>query len=435
MLRLSATRDSYHRPPPRLALAVAVLAALALAAACRDDSDVVIIAITRTPGAEATAESTSVAPLPPTADTATPVPAASAALPARPENLLAGANLLVPYLAGGRADLRDCLPELVSAWEIAEAEGPRCILADLDGDGAEEFALLVTLPRDGGTQPGDVWFFASADQGRQLRGSARSFANAVLRGVRIIAADDLTGDGLAEVVISSLNCGAAICTTDFLIVSAHRGQLEDLAPEQIEVPGLESVTVEDATGHGTPDLVLRGGAIAGAGAGPPRLSLRTLSWSGLKFFVDEQPDPPQYLFHAIADADALFASGDYAGARELYERAAADTALADWKQETGSQPGRAELIPYALFRAGIAALRQGDSGGGTALLERAFQDHELSLHGLVAATYLEALNGGGTPSEACQLVETVLRTRAARFARAWDYGYANPQHTIAGLCR
>ncbi len=429
------SRPQSSTPAGRLALAIVGLAALALAAACDGESDVVIVAITSTPRPAATEETTSVVPPPPTAATGTPAPASSAALPEPPESLLAGANLLVPYLAAGAADMAGCLPELVAAWEFAASEEPRCVFADLDGDDASEFALLVTLPRDGATQPGDVWFFGSADQSHRLLGSARSFANAALGGVRIVAADDLTGDGLPEVVVASLSCGTAICTTDFVIVSAHRGGLEDLAPAAIEIPALESATVQDTNGDGRLDLVLRGGVIASAGAGPPRPSRHTLSWSGLRFFVNEQPDPPRYQFHVIADADALFASGDYAGAHERYELAAADATLADWKAEIGSPPGRAELTPYALFRAGLAALRQGDGAAGRVLLERAFGDHPGSLHGTVANSYLSALIQGKTPGEACVEVEALLAGRADEFAQAWDYGYANPEHTIAALCR
>ena len=416
------------------ALIAVVAAALALSA-CGDESDIVIVAITRTPEPATTAVATSVSPLPPTAGTATPGPAPSAELPAAPDSLLAGANLLAPYLASDAANLQDCLPRLVAAWGFGEAEGPRCVLDDLDGDGVREFALLVTLPRGGPDRPGDVWFFEGADEGHRLLGSARSFANAALGGTRIVAAEDLTGDGLPEVVVSSLACDADACTTDFLIVSAHRGRFEDLAPDEIEIAGLESVEVEDATGDGRLDLVLRGGVIEAAGSGPQRATRRTLSWGGLRFFVDERLDPPIYLIHAIADADALFASGDLAGARESYEQAAADMTLADWKLESGLRPGREELVPYSLVRAGLAALRQGDSAAATALLDRAYKRHQRTLYGLAAIIYLAALNQGGTQAEACDLVETFLSTRASEFARIWDYGYANREHSIAGFCR
>ena len=272
-----------------LALPALALAALALAAGCGDDSDVVIVALTRTPTPEATAEAAPRTPPSPTASTATPVVAPSSALPPPPQSLLAGANALAPYLAGGAADLEGCVPEVVAAWGFAEIEGPRCVLADLDGDGGDEFALVVTLPRQGETRPGDVWVFADVRRDARLQASARALANAVLGDVSIVAADDLTGDGLPEIVVSSRTCGAAICSTDFLIISAHRGVLEDLAPEDIEVAALDSAVVEDVTGDGRPDLVLRGGVIASAGAGPPRAFRRSLAWSGLRFFVDEQP--------------------------------------------------------------------------------------------------------------------------------------------------
>lgn len=93
------------------------------------------------------------------------------------------------------------------------------------------------------------------------------------------------------------------------------------------------------------------------------------------------------------------------------------------------------LVPYALLRAGLAALRGGDSNGALLLLAQAVSGHESSLHGIAAATYLAALTGGKTPPEACSAMETYLQTRAADFARAWDYGFANPEHSITSICR
>ena len=263
----------------RALVALPLLAlALALAAGCGDESDVVIVALTRTPTPEATAAGGPLTPPSPTAATATPVAAPSSALPPPPEALLAGANALAPYLAGGAANLEGCIPEVVAAWGFAEAEGPRCVLADLDGDGSDEFAVLVTLPLLGETQPGDVWVFANVRGDARLRASARALANAVLGDVGIVAAADLTRRWTAEIVVSSRTCGADICSTDFLIVSAHRGAIENLAPDEIEVAALDSAEVEDVTGDGRPDLVLRGGVIASAGAGPPRAFRRTLAW-------------------------------------------------------------------------------------------------------------------------------------------------------------
>jgi hypothetical protein len=407
---------------------------LTFAAACGSDSDVVIIAITATPEtASPTATTTAETPLTPTAATVTTTPEPSAELPSRPDNLFGGANLLVAYLAGG-ADTAACLPALAVEWGLDRGTHLDCVETDLDGDGAAEFVLRVT--DDGGAAtPGDIWFYGSDDQGRRLLGSARSFGSAVLSGVLIVAAEDLTGDGLAEVVISSESCGVASCSTNFLILSAHRGTIENLAPQDIALEGSETPEVTDVTDDGLLDLVLRGGVVSSAGAGPPRPLVRSVYWAGLRFFVVDTAQSARYLIHAIADADTTYAGADYAAASAQYLAIASNSTLSDWKLDTGTGLGRNELAAYARFRAGLASQRLGAIEDSLTLFESAYDDHPTALMGVAAAVYLDQLQNGTTPAAACAVTEQYLSTRAAEFARIWDYGYANPEHSITGICR
>lgn len=417
-----------------LALAALVAGALALLAACGDGGDVQIVALTRSPTPEgAPGGPTAVAP--PTSITATATPAPSSVLPARPDNPVAGGLLVASYLAGGAADIAGCLPDLVEAWGLSATSGERCLLADMDGDGVGELAYALTLAPAGETGPGDVWFFQGADESFRLYSSARVLANAVLEDVTIEAATDLTGDRFPELVISARICGADVCTSRFLIASSHRGTLEDLAPEDLTIATLESVRIEDLSGDGLPDVILKGSTVPTPGAGPPRSAEHVLNWGGLKFFDRELADAPRYLFHAIVDADEAFAAGAYGDARSQYEAAAANNGLVDWRVESGQGSGRGELIPYALFRAGLAALRSGDNAGGLPLLGRAADGYGASLHGQVAAIYREAIQAQVPPSLACSSVEQFVQPQASRYAQIWDYGFANPEHRISDLCR
>ena len=421
------------RPIP-LALAALAGVALALLAACGDGGDVQIVALTRTATPEAAPGGpTPIAP--PTSITATATPVPSAVLAPRPNNPVAGGLLVASYLAGGDADIAGCLPELVEAWLLSTTAGERCVFADMDGDGVSELAYALTLAPTGETGPGDVWFFQGADESFRLYSSARVLANAVLEDVTIEAAADLTGDRFPELVISARICGADVCTSRFLIASSHRGTLEDLAPEDLTIATLESVRVEDLSGDGLPDVILKGGTVPTAGAGPPRSAEHVLNWGGLKFFDREQPDEPRYLFHAIVDADEAFAATEYGSARSLYASAASNTGLVDWRVESGQGSGRGELLPYALFRAGLAALRDGDDAGALALLSQAADGYGASLHGQVAAIYREAIQAHVPPGLACSSVEQFLQPQASRFAQIWDYGFANPEHRISDLCR
>ena len=103
--------------------------------------------------------------------------------------------------------------------------------------------------------------------------------------------------------------------------------------------------------------------------------------------------------------------------------------------EVGQPAGRPELVAYAGFRAGLATLFSGDSDGALDRLRQVTVSSPDTLHGQVAAVYLAGLQAGTQPSVACSTVETFLRPQSARFATIWDYGFSNPEHNIAGLCR
>ena len=430
MFNLTVHSARYGLAAPFLALA------LLLPSACDGGGDVRLVALTptATPEPTVTGPGGPTSPLPPTVATSTATPVPSGEVPARPGDLLAGGLPASSYLAGGSADIAGCLPGLVAAWELAPVLGERCVFADIDGDGASEFAFAVVATTEG-ANPGDVWFFQGADEQFRLFSSARVLAGELLEDVVLEAAADLTGDRFPDLVVSARVCSADACAGRLLIASAHTGTFNDLAPAGINFSDLHSIRVEDANGDGLQDVVLRYEYTPDPDAGPQRDSETVLNWAGLKFFDTERDDPPRYLIHAILDADAAFDAGNYEEARAQYEAAAADTALVDWRVEAGEGSGRRELVPYALLRAGIAAQRGGDNDGALALFREASSRFAASLHGQVAAIFQEGVERDLAPAVACSTSQEYLRLQAARHAEIWDYGYANPEHTIADLCR
>src|SRR5690606_20033395 len=163
-------------------------------------------------------------------------------------------------------------------------------------------------------------------------------------------------------------------------------------------------------------------------------STRLVSWNGVRFTWRDQADPPEFLIHLVEDADDAYRSGDYATARDLYQAVASDTTLRDWKAEQGQRSGRSELVPYAYFRAALAARGQGDGATTRDLLEQA-AEHDDSMHGTAAALYLERLVRGDDAPAACSAVERFIEQFRDRYLEAWDYGYANAEHSITTLCR
>ncbi len=370
-------------------------------------------------------------------ETAEATPTAEAVeLPFAPANRVGGGLLVAEYLAGGLADIEGCLPELVRDWDLEPVAGARCATGDVDGDGLEELVYTVSVAGDP-APPGDVWFFDDGEAGYRLFTSARALANEILSGVNIEAVVDLTGDGAPEAVISAQTCDGDRCSTSFVIASAHRGfAVEDLGPSEFVASSTEGLAFEDGTDDQLTDLLIRREAdAADPAAGPQRASTLVASWSGLLFRVDEQPDPPEYLVQLVFDADEAYRTGDLELASTLYLQAAVDGSLRDWKQEQGERAGRFELQPYSLFRAALAAQRQGDPETAFQLLDQAASNHTNSLHGLAAGIYLQALQSGNAASTACTASESYLGTLSAIHDDVWDYGFANPDHTITALCR
>jgi hypothetical protein len=413
------------------ALFPAALVVALLAIACGSDSPEVSV---RPIGGSATAA-------PDASPNATGSATASASaeaveLPFAPTNRVGGGLLVAEYLAGGLADIEGCLPELVNDWELSPVEGDRCALGDIDADGRDELIYVVSVEGDP-APAGDVWFFDDAEGSYRLLTSARALANEILAGVNIEGLVDLTGDGFPEAVISSQTCAGDRCTTGFVIASRHRGlAIEDLAPDDLAAGSREGLTFEDASGDQLTDLVVRREQESDdPTAGPQRGVSLVVSWTGLRFRADEDPDDPAFLIHLVQDADDAYRGGDLVAASDLYLQAAADGALRDWKAEQGERAGRFELAPYSLFRAALAAQRSGDRQGALDLLDRAFSGHQDSVMGLAAGVYLQAFQNGATAGSACQQTEQYLTRLQSVYDEVWDYGFANPTHPITSLCR
>ncbi|MPZ99848.1 MAG: hypothetical protein GEU80_11035 [Dehalococcoidia bacterium] len=364
----------------------------------------------------------------------TPTPEA-VGVPPRPDNPFAGGVSVRAYLAGGRANVPACLPELVQVWGLPDVEGERCVHADIDGDGEQELLFLISVPGEP-ESPGEVWFFDDAAAAHRFMSSARAMANAVLTGVSFVGSPvDLTGDGRPEAVISSRACEGTRCQTGLVIASVHHGFLEDLAPDGVDLGTPGSIEVSDLDGDGLVDIVARSERVEDPAAGPQRGFARTISWNGVRFTWRDTQDPPEFLIHLVEDADAAYRSGDYSAARDLYQAVAADGILRDWKAEQGgARSGRSELVPYAYFRAALAARGQGDGATTRELLELA-AEHDDSMHGTAAALYLRQLERGDANPAACSAVERFLDQFRSQYLDAWDYGYANPEHSISTLCR
>ncbi len=408
-----------------LRLAVAAVLALLLTAACGGGGDnsspVRVSPASPTPTVEGTQD-------PDATGTPDLVP-----LPDRPDNVFDGGRAVADYLAGGEPDLENCLPELVREWDLAPIAGRRCFIVDIDGDNRDEFIFIVTSASSDSVQlPGDIWFFEDEEGNRALYQSGRGLAHAPLENVAVVGLQDLTNDGRPDLVAIWETCGASTCTAHLIIASHHTGPMLNLAPSNLEIPSLESFEIDDQN-----RIQLRGGIIGSVGAGPQRSVTTQLQWAGSAFRVTERQNEPEYLIHLVNDADEALAGGQYAEAIELFEAVLEDVTLPDWKLEIGETAGTEELHAYSLFRAGLAAARSGNPSGSRAFISRAATEYSNTLHGSGAGAYLNALDSGQSPNQACTSMEQFLEQPAlGNLINAfWDYGYENPVRTVHTLCR
>lgn len=355
------------------------------------------------------------------------------ALPDAPENPFAGGRLVESYLAGGGALMTDCVPELVSKWRLAPSvDGPRCAFADLDGDREDEWVFLISFGEGEGDESpyaADLWFFQDEEQDYRFYNSARALANASTTGLRVRVIEDLTNDGLPDVLMTWQECGASTCVTRITIASYHNGDLQNLAPAGAFVETMEDFEVEGTT------IRMIGTGAASAGAGPQRETTKVVRWAGSSFRVEEEQGEPTYLVHLVNDADRLFAAGDFAAARDAYLDAASNNTLPDWRAEAHGTPGRPELHAYSTFRAAVASYRLGDPNRGLELLAQTVERYAGTMHAGAAEAYAVAVTGGSSAGEACSAAEQLLDQARAQYVAFWDYGHANPERNVFTLCR
>ncbi|HEY9763865.1 MAG TPA: hypothetical protein V6D07_15140 [Trichocoleus sp.] len=255
---------------------------------------------------------------------------------------------------------------------------------DVTGDGRTEWLLTLSLdPNDvPWGRPGDFWvigedvlyrFFQPSDYFRE-----RTEADAVpldqdfsLSAPQIAGTPDLTGDGIADIVLRRQMCGAHTCTQAYFVLSAPAGEIQQVVSSQkreldnsgqaiiLYYSDLEGLT--DKTGDGIADLVLHAGAIASAGAGYQRTRTEVWAWNGQTVSLAQtQLDPTPYRHLILYEANDHFAKGNLEQARTLYQQVIEDESLEDvqWGEEFPSSYD--STVQFAAFRLALMGLMKAD---------------------------------------------------------------------------
>jgi len=403
---------------PRAKAVRALAAAFALVLAACSGGEAKTPA-TPSPGATGTVAAptgTSTAPLP--SPTSTPDPLSPP--PATPEAALASLRAYLP----GRPP---CPPEIERTWAAT------CTPGNLDGDAITDAVYAIPLA-SGGALPAPAVVVAWRGSNGELAAFPEiGAADLGALGRALFAVADRTGDARVEVMYLATACGAHTCTSRLEIQSWDGSAWRDAGPGDQGIATLERATT---SGSGTAtEVVLHGGVIQSVGAGPPRQSTTTYRWNGARYAVASVvPDAPQYLIHAILDADALFASGRYPEAAIAYVSAAERTDLKDWQAEIGAGDGRGRLTGYARFRAAVAIAASG--ADATAAFDAAIARGTEQAFITATEAFRKGLKEGGSVHAGCLEATRYLTSPGvpAYLRLVFDYGYANPQKTAAEIC-
>jgi hypothetical protein len=250
--------------------------------------------------------------------------------------------------------------------------------------------------------------------------------------VDILAISDINADGKTEIVWTSTQCGAHSCVSQLAVDQWTGTDYEDWitgTPEMTSADYRLADTVADGTGQ---EILVHGGLIASAGAGPQRAWTETyISADGLPYTLFSQVyDYSSCLYHHILDANRAFIQapdGSFETAITAYQDAINDNSLkACWTLDNEL----ALLRDLARFRLVVAYTATGQPDQATQSRDAISAP---ALHG-AADTFLESYHTTGSVAEAC----VATTAYAVDHPDAWqfmaDWGYANPSFSAADLC-
>ena len=184
-------------------------------------------------------------------------------IPDAPSNFLQFGAAALPWLHG--INQVDPIIELFKAWPMpALAVGhDRVVLLDTNGDGAFSASIIYTDPNSFGAAvpfsnlvvydpvPGN------ASKYRIAYDHALAYAREV-QGIQQIADIDVTGDTVADLTFREITCDGSGCVSSFYILESSGDGYRTITGPAAQVAEVSALRIEDLTGDGVRDIVVDG---------------------------------------------------------------------------------------------------------------------------------------------------------------------------------
>lgn len=325
-----------------------------------------------------------------------------------------------------------CSEQVVARWNVA------CTTGDIDGDLVDDTAVLLPLsqPAPVGPHPGVAFVNLSTAPG-YIALSLPGAADTSILGRAIFVIANRDPSPRPELSFLENLCTATRCASLVRIYTWDGSTWRDIGPADQGITGIDFVSIQ---GLGTATTILmHSQPTDNRVAGPTRGGTYRYTLQAGRYTLSQtELDPPQYLFHAILDADALFERGRWDEAIASYEAALANPNLRDWRAENDRGNSRDALVTYALFRIAVATAASGRDPNeaidrviregreplflnAAEAFRKGYQEQTSVVGGCLEATRYLATTGPG--------IDTPGHVR-----RLMDHGYANPQYTYRDIC-
>lgn len=329
----------------------------------------------------------------------------------------------------------------ILTWgELTNTETPQEYVwlheADLDQDGTNE--LLARVPQRDQTCEGDIcqpilWCDFGFCPGLVILfeqiGSlyvpehlfvGDEFQGDVLDRPVVYHIDDLTGDGLPELVLRQEMCGAHTCFLTLLVGRWDGQSWHDMVGATPLNQSYTQVVFEDQDGDGLTEILMSGGTIGSAGGGLQREHTLVFSLqNGLYELVQDIPAPDPHPYYLMMDAYYALKANDPATAETLASQVLALTPEQLTEAMLMDPIAQTRIPTYAAIELMIVYALRGDGASIQALLPTLAQydtgdNPYLAAATLLADTYAQT-NDAAAACQAMSAVITALPPEQTQF--------------------